>query len=78
MRFTEGGPSLPDTLLRARDEGRVVFFCGAGVSRARAGLADFFGLAASVIRELGAPENSDASKVLRKAREVGQNSTLRG
>lgn len=70
MRFIEEGPSLPDALLRARDEGRVVFFCGAGVSRARAGLADFFGLAESVIRELGAPDDGDASKVLRKAREV--------
>jgi len=45
MRFIEGGPSLPDALLRARDEGRVVFFCGAGVSRARAGLEDFGSLA---------------------------------
>lgn len=78
MRFMEGGPSLPDTLLQARDEGRVVFFCGAGVSRARAGLADFFGLAASIIRELGAPEDSDASKVLRKAWEVGEELDVTG
>jgi hypothetical protein len=78
MRFLGDGPSLPDTLLRARDEGRVVFFCGAGVSRARAGLADFFGLAASVIRELGAPEDCDASKVLRKAKEVGEELDVTG
>lgn len=47
------GPSIPDELLIARDEGRVVFFCGAGVSMAFAGLADFFGLANEVIRRLG-------------------------
>lgn len=78
MRFMEAGPSLPDTLLRARDEGRVVFFCGAGVSRARAGLADFFGLAASVIQELGATEDSDASKVLQKAWDVGEELDVTG
>lgn len=78
MRFLEGGPSLPDPLLRARDEGRVVFFCGAGVSRARAGLADFFGLAASVIQKLGAPDDCDASKVLRKAEEVGKETDVTG
>lgn len=78
MRFMEGGPSLPDKLLRARDEGRVVFFCGAGVSRARAGLADFFGLAASVIQKLGALEDSDACKVLRKAREIGEELDVTG
>jgi hypothetical protein len=55
-----------------------VFFCGAGVSRARAGLADFFGLAASVIQKLGAPEDCDASKVLRKAEEVGKELDVTG
>jgi hypothetical protein len=48
------------------------------VSRARAGLVDFFGLAASVIRELGSPEDSDASKVLRKARQVGEELDVTG
>ena len=43
MRFVANGPSIPDELLTARDEGRVMFFCGAGVSRAYAGLPDFFG-----------------------------------
>lgn len=78
MRFMAEGPAIPNSLLHARDEGRVVFFCGAGVSRARAGLADFFGLAASVIQELGAPEDSDASKVLRKAKEVGEELDVTG
>lgn len=66
------GPSIPDSLLHARDQGRVVFFCGSGVSCARAGLADFFGLAESVIQQLGAPADSDAPKVLRKGKGVGK------
>ncbi|MEQ9412166.1 MAG: SIR2 family protein [Fuerstiella sp.] len=78
MRFIDGGPQIPDALLRARDEGRVVFFCGAGVSRARAGLEDFFGLAESVIRELGAAEDCDAYKVLRKAWEIGDELDVTG
>ena len=78
MRFIENGPSIPDELLNARDRGRVVFFCGAGVSRARAGLPDFFGLAEAVIRELGVPEDSDACKVLDKAREIGDELSVTG
>lgn len=78
MRFIENGPSIPDALLRARDEGRVVFFCGAGVSRARAGLPDFFGLAESVIQMLGVPPEGDACKVLQKAREIGKELDLTG
>jgi hypothetical protein len=41
MRFIEKGVNIPDELLRAQDEGRVVFFCGAGVSLAKASLPDF-------------------------------------
>lgn len=78
MRFIENGPSIPDALLNARDEGRVVFFCGAGVSHARAGLPDFFGLAEAVIRELGVPKDSDARKVLEKAREIGDEVSVTG
>jgi hypothetical protein len=52
LRFLADGPSLPDELLVASDEGRVLFFCGAGASRAQAGLPDFLGLAKSVLREL--------------------------
>ncbi|QDU60963.1 hypothetical protein Pan216_18160 [Planctomycetes bacterium Pan216] len=78
MRFTENGPWIPDELLRARDEGRVVFFCGAGVSRARAGLVDFFGLADAVIKELGAAADSNAKKLLEKAKEIGEELDVTG
>lgn len=43
MQFIADGPDLPDPLLRAHEEGRVVFFCGAGISYP-AGLPSFKGL----------------------------------
>ena len=70
MRFIEDGPSIPDELLIARDEGRVVLFCGSGVSRAKAGLPDFFGLVQDVIHRLGVPRENIASKLLNEANEL--------
>ena len=32
MRFVRQGPDIPERLLQAHEDGRVVFFCGAGVS----------------------------------------------
>lgn len=78
MRFLENGPSIPDELLIARDEGRVVFFCGAGVSRARAGLLDYFGLAENVILRLGVPADSPACKILNEARHIGKRTGVDG
>lgn len=78
MRFIENGPSIPDELLLARDQGRVVFFCGAGVSRAKAGLPDFFGLAENVIRKLGGHSNSPALKILVEAREIEKRTGVAG
>lgn len=62
MRFSADGPDLPDDLLYSRDLGDVVFFCGAGVSRARADLPDFRGLADQVISDLGAALDSPARR----------------
>jgi hypothetical protein len=73
MRFLADGLSIPDELLIARDEGRVVFFCGAGVSRARTGLPDFFGLARRVIDTLGVTADSPARKII----EDGRNTEFR-
>jgi len=78
MRFVKDGPEIPDQLLIARDEGRVVFFCGAGVSRARANLLDFFGLADEVIRRLGVPTDNPACKILNEAREVDRRTGVSG
>lgn len=70
MQFIEGGPDIPDELLLALDEGRVVFFCGAGVSRAKAKLPDFFGLADKILTTLGVPDESPAVKILSEARKI--------
>jgi len=60
VRFTAEGPDIPDDLLVARDRGDVVFFCGAGVSRARADLPDFGGLLGQIVDDLGASKTSPA------------------
>jgi hypothetical protein len=72
LRFVGDGPSIPDDLLQARDQGRVIFFCGAGVSRARANLPSFFGLAEKVIAVLGVTENSAAFKLVHEAQAIDQ------
>jgi len=71
MRFLANGPSIPDDLLIARDAGDVIFFCGAGVSRHRAGLPDFLKLGGDVINLLGAGEKSLARKLFQRVREIG-------
>jgi hypothetical protein len=68
MRFLPGGPALPDDLLTARDEGQVIFFCGAGISRAKANLPDFYGLADLVVEELRAAPHSPARRLIAAAK----------
>ncbi|APF00044.1 anti-phage defense-associated sirtuin Dsr1 [Pseudomonas putida] len=50
MQFVTNGPDIPDELLQAHEEGRVVFFCGAGISYP-AGLLDFKGLVQLIYKE---------------------------
>lgn len=57
MQFVAGGPDIPDALLDAHEEGRVVFFCGAGISYS-AGLPSFEGLVKKVYEGLSASPNS--------------------
>jgi hypothetical protein len=78
VRFLADGPPIPDELLVARDEGRVIFFCGAGVSRARAGLSDFFGLAQRVIEYLGVSSDNPARRLIEIARETDSRVGLTG
>lgn len=49
MQFVSNGPDIPDALLQAHEEGRVVFFCGAGISYP-AGLPGFKGLVEQIYR----------------------------
>lgn len=58
MRFNKDGPNIPDTLLERRDAGRVVFLCGAGVSR-NSGLPDFYTLTKKVVEFFDPPEDSE-------------------
>lgn len=57
MQFLPKGPDIPEELLRLHEEGRVVFFCGSGVSM-NAGLPDFKGLVKQIWDEVG---NNDRS-----------------
>lgn len=68
MRFIENGPDVPDELLAARDQGRVIFFCGAGVSQAFVGLSNFVDLASLVVDELGSLSGSRARQLLEAAK----------
>ena len=78
MRFLDNGPMIPDELLIARDEGRVIFFCGSGVSRARAGLPDYFGLAQQIIETLGVADDDPARKIVEEAKDFDRRTGTSG
>ena len=40
MQFVIDGPDIPEALLQAHEEGKLVFFCGAGISY-KVGLGNF-------------------------------------
>ena len=63
MRFLPNGLNIPDELLEARDQGNVVFLCGAGVSYP-AGMPNFLELARYVVGELGTPQDEPSRKML--------------
>ena len=50
MQFVTNGPDIPDSLLQAHEEGRVVFFCGAGIS-VPAKLPDFKQLVEDIFQQ---------------------------
>ena len=70
MRFFSDGPNIPDELLESRDQGNVVFLCGAGVSNP-AGMPDFLGLARYVVDELGTPRDAQSRAMLSMWDNVG-------
>lgn len=70
MRFIADGPDLPGDLLDARDEGQVIFFCGAGVSRAEAGGPSFRELADRVVTTLGSSRRSPARQLLELSEQI--------
>ena len=52
MQFVENGPDIPERLLQEHEDGRVIFFCGAGISYP-ASLPGFGGLVDKIYEELG-------------------------
>lgn len=64
MRFHPDGPWIPDALLERRDAGRVVFLCGAGVSKP-AGMPDFVGLTKHVVEFFDPPDDSPVMSAFR-------------
>jgi len=52
MQLVAKGPDIPDALLQAHEEGRAVFFCGAGISYP-AGLPGFKGLVDAIYSLVG-------------------------
>lgn len=65
MQFVTHGPDIPDALLQAHEDGRVVFFCGAGISYP-AGLPGFEGLVRGVMQRTGEPPDATEDGLLRQ------------
>lgn len=87
MQFIANGPDIPDALLQAHEEGRVVFFCGAGISYP-AGLPGFKGLVEKIYeingtdftdieRDAFERDQFDATLDLLERRLPGQRSAVR-
>jgi len=67
VQFITNGPDIPEALLQAHEDGRVVFFCGAGISYP-AGLPGFKGLVHEIYRLNG----TAPSDIERAALDLGQ------
>jgi hypothetical protein len=61
VRFLEQGADIPDDLIRAVDNGRATFLCGAGVSF-RVNLPSFKDLTERVYARLGESPNDEAAE----------------
>lgn len=65
MQFIAKGPDVPDGLVQAHEDGRVVFFCGAGISYP-AGLPSFGGLVGKMYGNLGVLPDGVQQEALKK------------
>lgn len=64
MQFVKNGPDVPEKLLQAHEEGRVVFFCGAGISFP-AKLPSFAGLVWDLYKAVGVIPNAVQEQALK-------------
>lgn len=69
MRFLADSPDIPDELLEQRDQGHVVFLCGAGVS-VTSGLPSFEDLTKRVIAMLGTPSEAKSRSLYERSQEA--------
>ena len=67
MQFVANGPDIPERLLQAHEDGRVVFFCGAGISYP-AGLPGFKGLVEKLYEGLNATPDAEQQAAIRAKR----------
>ena len=70
MRFIKNGPDVPDRLIQNHEDGKVVFFCGAGISYP-AGLPGFGGLVEKLYDKLGETPFPDEQAALKEKRFDG-------
>lgn len=68
MQFIKNGPDIPERLLQEHESGRVVFFCGAGISRP-AGLPSFEQLVDKLLEALGVTAQSSVLRDALKAKK---------
>ena len=64
MQFVRNGPEIPERLLQAHEDGRVVFFCGAGISYP-AGLPGFSDLVKKLYATLKGEPNVTQNAVIK-------------
>lgn len=61
MQLIANGPDIPAAVLHSQEEGRLVFFCGAGISMS-SGLPSFKRLVEDVRDQLGAAFTSQEKR----------------
>ena len=80
MRFFEDGPAIPDSLLVQSDVGKVVFFCGAGIScypeEKGQSMPTFVELTEHVFEYLSPPLNSKMGKWIEKRQNREDTSSI--
>jgi hypothetical protein len=77
MQLVRNGPDVPERLLQAHEEGRVVFFCGAGISYP-AGLPGFDGLVRELYDGVGVVPSAVQSAAIRQGQYDTAISLLEG